>query len=106
MWSFGDPGSLQGVTPYPTGSWMSLSDDVGFPSVGCEYVLLPLVSKEAALANGRAVYSKVGNPSRDRGGKKMESSRLPVAAGGERCQNLTGRPHPCGDTQISRNGLI
>ena len=28
-------------------------DDVGFPSACCEYVLLSLVNKEAALAYGR-----------------------------------------------------
>ena len=57
--------------------------DVGFPSVCCEYVLLPLVNKEAALAYGKAEYSKAGNPSRDRGGKKAESDRCHVAAKGE-----------------------
>ena len=59
-------------------------DDVGFPSVCCKYVLLPLVNKESALAYGRAEYSKVGNPSRDRGGKKAESGRHHVNAEGER----------------------
>ena len=49
--------------------------DVGFPSVWYEYVLLPLVNKEATLAYGRAECSKVGNPSRNRGGKKAESGR-------------------------------
>ena len=43
-------------------------------------VLLPLVNKEAALAYDRAEYIKAGNPSRDRGGKKMESGTLHVAA--------------------------
>ena len=28
--------------------------DMGFPSVYCEYVLLPVVNKEAILANGLA----------------------------------------------------
>ena len=32
--------------------------DVGCPSVCCEYVLLPLVNKEADLAYGRTEYSK------------------------------------------------
>ena len=44
-----------------------------FPSICYEYVLLPLVNKEAALTYGRAEYNKVGNSSRDRGGKKAES---------------------------------
>ena len=31
-------------------TWVTkYADDVGFPSVGCEYVLLPLINKEAAL---------------------------------------------------------
>ena len=63
---------------------------VGFPSVCCEYVLLSLVNKEAGLAYGRAEYSKAGNPSRDRGGKKTESGRCQVSAEDERC--LTIRP--------------
>ena len=55
--------------------------DVRFPSVCCEYILLPLVNKEASLAYGRAEYSKVGNPSRDKGGKKVESGRRHGARG-------------------------
>ena len=43
------------------------------PSVCNEYVLLPLINKEASLANGRAEYSKAENPSRDRVEKKAES---------------------------------
>ena len=31
---------------------------MGFPSECCEYVLLPMVNKEAALAHGQAEYSK------------------------------------------------
>lgn len=34
-----------------------VATDMGFPSVWCEYVLLLLVDKEAALAYGRAEYS-------------------------------------------------
>ena len=34
--------------------------DVGFHSVCYEYVLLPLVNKEAALAYSRAEYSQAG----------------------------------------------
>ena len=36
---------------------LSLLTDVGFPSVCCEYILLPLVNKEAVWANGLAEYS-------------------------------------------------
>ena len=55
-------------------------DDVGFPSVCYEYVLLPLVNKEVSLAYDRAGCSKVRNSSRDRGGKEAESGRCHVAA--------------------------
>ena len=34
--------------------------------------LVPLVNKEDSLAYGNAEYSKAGNPSRDREGKKAE----------------------------------
>ena len=80
--------------------------DVGFLSVCCEYVLLALVIKEVALAYSRTDYRKVGNPRRDRRGKKVESGRCHAAAEGERCQNLTGRPQPPDNTQINRNGSI
>ena len=52
---------------------------MGFSFVCYEYVLLPLVNKEAALAYSRAEYSKAENPSRDREGKKAESERSHVA---------------------------
>ena len=54
-------------------------DDVGVSSVCCEYILLPLVTKETALAYGRVEYNKVGNPSRDRRGRKVESERRHVS---------------------------
>ena len=79
--------------------------DVGFPSVCCECVLLPLVNKEAALAYVREEYSKAENPSRDRGGKKAESGRHHLVDK-RGCQNLTGKPQLHGDTQTNRNGLI
>lgn len=48
----------------------------------------------------------MGNPSRDRERKKAESERHLVGNKGERCQNLTSKPKPCGDTHTNRNGLI
>ena len=45
------------------------TNDVGCPSVGCECVLLPLVNKEADLANSQA-----GNPSKEKGKKKVEDA--------------------------------
>ena len=48
---------------------------MGFSSVVCEYVLFPLVNKEAVLAYDRAEYNKAGIPR-----KKMDSGRFYVAA--------------------------
>ena len=67
--------------------WACSLPHVGFTSVFCEYVLLLLVNKEAALAYGRAEYSKAENPSRDRGRKKVGSKRCHVAAKREKCQH-------------------
>ena len=47
------------------------------PSACCEYVLLPLVNKEDALAYVRAEYSKVGNTSRDK--RRKEVSEIPCS---------------------------
>ena len=59
------------------------------PSVCCEYVLLPLVNKEVALAYSRAEYSKAKIPSSDRDEMKAESGRRHVVAKGERLQKLS-----------------
>ena len=40
-------------------------DDIGFPSVCYENVLLPLVIKEAVLANGLVEPRQVSSPHRD-----------------------------------------
>ena len=55
-------------------------------------VLLPLANEEAASTYGRAEYSRLENPSLDRGEKKVKSRTHHVAAEGERYQNLTGKP--------------
>ena len=65
---------------------------MGCPFVSCEHVLLPMVNKDTALAYGKADYSKVGNQSRNRGGKKVETGRCHVTAKGERIENLTDKP--------------
>ena len=62
---------------------------MGFPSVCYKCVLLPLFNKEAALSYGRTEYSKAGDPSRDRGGRKVESGRLHVATQKGRTTSLT-----------------
>ena len=41
-------------------SLLPMGGDVGFPSVCYEYVLSPLVNKEAALAYSRVEYSQAG----------------------------------------------
>ena len=46
------------------------------PSVCCKYVLLPLVNKEADLANSQA-----GNLNKDKGKKKVESERQQQPSG-------------------------
>lgn len=76
--------------------------DVGTHSVCSEYVLLPLVKKESALAYGRSEYSKAGNPSNEKGCKQEESGRCHVARKGGQ-QNLTRKAQPHSNTQINRN---
>ena len=66
--------------------------DVGFPSACSEYVLLSLFNKESPLAYGRVVYSKAGNQSRDRGGKKAELDTCHVVAKGKKRQKFTSTP--------------
>ena len=40
------------------------------------------------------------------GGRRAESERCHGATAGDRCaETLAGKPQPCGDTQITRNGL-
>ena len=53
--------------------------DVQFPSVCYEYVLLPLVNREAALVYSRAEYSQTGRDVE----REAESKRCRVAAEGE-----------------------
>ena len=38
--------------------------------------------------------------------RKVESRRCHVATGGVRCQSISDKSQPCGNTQINRNGLI
>ena len=45
-----------------------------------DYVLLPLVNKEADLANSQAEQSQAGNP-KDTGKKKAESGRYKQSQG-------------------------
>ena len=59
---------------------------MGCPFVCCDYVLLPLVNKEADLTNSQAEQSQAGNPNRDTEGKKMES-----VAKGIRYQSINGK---------------
>ena len=53
---------------------------MGFPSVCCEYVLLPLVNKEAASAYGRVNIARLEEIERE----QAEPRRRHVAAEGDR----------------------
>ena len=75
--------------------------DAGFLSVSFEYVLLPLVNKEAASAYSRAEYSQAG---RDTKREWAESRRHQVAAEGDRHRILISKSQLHADTQVSRNG--
>ena len=75
---------------------LNLLLDMSFHFVCCEYVLLPLGSKEVVLVYGRAGRKTKLNARR----KEAESGRCHVAVKGEKYQNLTSK------SQINRNGLI
>ena len=57
---------------------------MGFPSVCYEYILLPLVIKEAVSVNGLVELSQMGNLNRDIERKQVESGKCHVAAEGDR----------------------
>ena len=48
---------------------------MGCPSIYWDYVLLPLVNKEADLANSQAEESQVGNPRKKKGKKKWSQRK-------------------------------
>ena len=71
--------------------------------VCCEYVLLPLINKEDALASRIELGRKIKlNAER----KKVETGRYHVTAEGEGYQNIISKSQPHGDTQINRSGII
>ena len=53
---------------------------MGCTSVCCDYFLLLLINKDAALAYGRAEYSWAERPN-NTGREKVKSRRTPAAAG-------------------------
>ena len=73
---------------------------MGFPSVCCKYVLLPLVNKDAALANGRAEQTQVGKQ-----GERMQNQSYAIQLQEKDVRTLPV-PQSHGDTQMNRNGLI
>ena len=82
-------------------------DDVGFPSVCCEYVLVLLVNKEVTLAYGRAEQWKQGRKTKlNAKRKKFDSGRYNVAAQEKDARILLVKYETCGKIQIDRNGLI
>lgn len=76
-----------GLTFFP---WKCI--DVGFPSAFSEYVLLPLVNREAASAYGKTEYSHPGRDERERVGKIRELLKETEA------WNLFHRPQSGSDT--------
>ena len=75
---------------------------MGFPSVCCEYVLLPLVNKETALLYGRAEYNQPGRDYRE----SRQSQRDVSLPKDTDVSTLPGKPQPSGNTQNNRNRLI
>lgn len=65
---------------------------MGYLSIDWEYVFLPLVYKEAAMAYGKAEYSQVGNPSKITGRRKVESENMLSAAVEARCNRIQVTP--------------
>ena len=59
---------------------------MGLPSVCCEYVLLPLVNNEGALAYNRTEYIARQEIQAERGRKQVELRETPAAAGKARCE--------------------
>lgn len=76
---------------FPLRVYPQQPNDVGCPSVFCEYVILPLVNKEADSANRQAEQSQVGNPSKDKE-KKGGVREMPTAAGKARCEVTSHKP--------------
>ena len=78
---------------------------MGCSSVCCEYVSLPLVNKEAALAYDKTEYSQAG-----RDISKVSGVReMPCSYCRRQMPEIYGMRHgsePHGDLQINRNGLI
>ena len=69
---------------------------MGFPSICCEYVLLPLVNKEANLANSQAEYSQA-----EILGENIGVREMPAA---NRCEVTSYKS--CGKIETSRNELV
>ena len=67
-----------------------------YPSVCCEYILLPLVNKEAALINSQIEYSQVENPGKDTEKKEDRVRKIPAATEEARCEATSHKP--CGKT--------
>ena len=74
---------------------------MGFPSGCCEYVLLPLVNKEAALGLLKCRIGQGGN-SKQIEKEKRQSQRAGVY---QILAEPCSRPRPHGDAQINRDGL-
>ena len=80
---------------------------MGFPSVCCDYVLLPLVSKETAWAHDSVKRASQAFQVEIEEKKKAESERRHIAAEEDRRpRTLPVNHEPCDKIQNNRNGLI
>ena len=83
-----------------------LHSDLGFPSVCCECILLPLFNKEAALGLWQGRIEQ-GRNSKQRQRRKESGVRLHLSAEGDRCPGIllvNYKSH--GKIQNKRNGLM
>ena len=63
-----------------------------FPLYAVNVFYYHWLTKNLLWTYGGTKYRKVEVSSRDRGDEKVESGRHHVAAEGDRCQNLPGKP--------------
>ena len=83
-----------------------LHNDLGFPSVCCDRILLPLCHKESALSVWQARIEQ-GRNSKQRWKRKESGVRLHVFAEEDRyLGTLLVNHKSCGKIQNTRNGLI
>ena len=87
-------------------TYNQLHSDLGFPSVYCVCILLPLFNNKAALFLWQGRIDQ-GRNSKQRQRRKESGVRLHVSDEGDRCSGTLLENHKgCGKIQNHRNGLI